>query len=103
MTGVQTCALPIYNELMPEVKLHEPLSALTDNGDGYYFYKKISEEASDYLKDNGYLAFEVGYNQAEAVAELLRKNNFDIIGIIKDYGGIERVVIGRKGGEKVVD
>ncbi|MDX8336976.1 MULTISPECIES: peptide chain release factor N(5)-glutamine methyltransferase [Cetobacterium] len=92
-----------YEGLMPEVKLHEPQRALTDNGDGYYFYKKISEESPKYLKDGGYLAFEVGYNQAEEVSGFMKKNGFDVIAIVKDYGGIERVVIGRKSGEKGVD
>ncbi|MGL5567779.1 MAG: peptide chain release factor N(5)-glutamine methyltransferase [Cetobacterium sp.] len=92
-----------YESLMPEVKLHEPLGALTDNGNGYYFYKKISEESPKYLKDGGYLAFEVGYNQAQEVSEFMKKAGFDIIGIIKDYSGIDRVVIGRKSGEEVVD
>lgn len=92
-----------YEELMPEVKKHEPQRALTDNGDGYYFYKKISEEAPKYLKDGGYLAFEVGYNQAQEVSELMKKSRFQIIAIVKDYGGIERVVIGRKSGEESVD
>ena len=92
-----------YEELMPEVKKHEPQRALTDNGDGYYFYKKISEEAPKYLKDGGYLAFEVGYNQAQEVSELMKKSAFQIIAIVKDYGGIERVVIGRKSGEESVD
>lgn len=92
-----------YEELMPEVKKHEPQRALTDNGDGYYFYKKISEEAPKYLKDGGYLAFEVGYNQAQEVSELMKKSGFQIIAIVKDYGGIERVVIGRKSGEESVN
>lgn len=92
-----------YEELMPEVKKHEPQRALTDNGDGYYFYKKISEEAPKYLKDGGYLAFEVGYNQAQEVSELMKKSGLQIIAIVKDYGGIERVVIGRKSGEESVD
>ena len=92
-----------YEELMPEVKIHEPQRALTDNGDGYYFYKKISEEAPKYLKVGGYLAFEVGYNQAQEVSELMRKSNFEILAIVKDYSGIERVVIGRKSGEESVN
>lgn len=92
-----------YEELMPEVKLHEPLGALTDKGNGYFFYEKISKEASDYLKADGYLAFEVGYNQAETVSKLMEKSKFDIIAIVKDYGGIERVVIGRKSGESSVN
>lgn len=85
-----------YNELMPEVKEYEPRMALTDGGDGYYFYKKISEESVNYLKNGGYLAFEVGYNQGETVSQLMEKNGFQIIGRVADYGGIERVIIGRK-------
>lgn len=90
-----------YIELMPEVKNYEPKNALTDDGDGYYFYKTISEEAPKYLKDGGYLAFEAGYNQARMIAEIMRKNNFEVISIVKDYGDIERVVIGRKKLEKL--
>lgn len=85
-----------YNNLMPEVKEYEPKTALTDGGDGYYFYKKISEESRYYLKNGGYLAFEVGYNQGEEVSLLMEKNGFQIIGKIRDYGGFERVIIGRK-------
>lgn len=85
-----------YNELIPEVKEYEPRMALTDGGDGYYFYKKISEESVNYLKNGGYLAFEVGYNQGETVSQLMEKNGFQIIGRVADYGGIERVIIGRK-------
>ena len=89
-----------YNKLMPEVLKYEPSSALTDNGNGYYFYSKISKEASDYLNKGGFLAFEVGYNQAETVKELMEENGFDIFAIVKDYGGIDRVVIGKKSGDK---
>lgn len=85
-----------YNELMPEVKQYEPRMALTDGGDGYYFYRKISEESMKYLKNGGYLAFEVGYNQGETVSQLMEKNGFRIEGRIVDYAGIERVIIGRK-------
>lgn len=85
-----------YNTLMPEVKEYEPKTALTDGGDGYYFYKKISKESMNYLKNGGYLAFEVGYNQGEEVSLLMKKNGFQIIGRFVDYGGFERVIIGRK-------
>lgn len=85
-----------YEELMPEVKIYEPKGALTDMGDGYYFYKKITEEAYDHLKKGGYLAFEVGYNQGETVSEYMKKKGYTIVGKILDYGNIERVIIGRK-------
>lgn len=88
-----------YEELMPEVRRYEPKIALTDGKDGLYFYKKITKESKDYLVDGGYLAFEVGYNQAEEVSDLMRKENFEVVGVIKDYSGIDRVLIGRKCGE----
>lgn len=85
-----------YEELMPEVKNYEPMGALTDNGDGYYFYRKISKEACEFLKKGGYLAFEVGYNQGEEVSSIMKKNDYEVMGVIKDYGNNQRVVIGRK-------
>lgn len=84
-----------YEKLMPEVLKYEPRNALTDENDGYYFYDKISKEASEHLKNGGFLAFEVGYNQAENVAELMKKNSFAILSIVKDYNNIDRVVIGQ--------
>ncbi len=85
-----------YLELMPEVKRHEPKLALTAKNDGYYFYELISKEALSHLKTGGYLAFEVGYNPAERVKDLMEENNFGNIMIVKDYHQIERIVIGKK-------
>lgn len=85
-----------YNTLMPEVKEYEPKMALTDGGDGYYFYRKISKESIGYLKKGGYLAFEVGYNQGDTVADIMEKLGYHIVGRVSDYGGNERVIIGRK-------
>ena len=85
-----------YETLMPEVKNYEPQNALTDLGDGLYFYREISKLAGEYLKDTGYLAYEIGYNQAKDVTKILQNNNFDILSVIKDYGRNDRVVIAKK-------
>ena len=85
-----------YEILMPEVKNYEPQNALTDLGDGLYFYREISKLAGEYLKDTGYLAYEIGYNQAKDVTKILQNNNFDVLSVIKDYGGNDRVVIAKK-------
>ena len=85
-----------YETLMPEVKNYEPQNALTDLGDGLYFYREISKLAGEYLKDTGYLAYEIGYNQAKDVTKILQNNNFDILSVIKDYGGNNRVIIAKK-------
>ena len=88
-----------YDELMVEVKEYEPKLALTDGGMGVSFYKKISEESFEYLEDGGYLAFEIGYNQLEEVKEIMEKNKFVICFTVKDYGGNDRVIIGKKSGD----
>ena len=85
-----------YENLQVEVKLHEPQMALTDTKDGYYFYKKISKEAPNYLKNGGILAFEVGYNQSEEIKLFMEKQGFKNVVVIKDYEGIDRMVIGVK-------
>lgn len=85
-----------YETLQVEVKMHEPSLALTDNKDGLYFYKKISREAVDYLKQKGVLAFEVGYNQGEEVRELMEKVGFKNVLVLKDYQNLDRIVIGVK-------
>ena len=72
----------------------EPHLALFGGEDGLDFYRVISSFADVFLKEDGVLAFEVGYTQAEDVALIMSKNFCDIK-IKKDYGGINRVVWGR--------
>lgn len=83
-------------KLMEEVKSHEPVMALDGMDDGLYFYKKICNEASDYLNDNGKIFFEIGYDQGDDVSEILRQNRFCNIEVLKDLSGNDRVVIARK-------
>ena len=85
-----------YESLMPEVKNFEPKNALTDLGDGLHFYREISKKAGTYLKDTGYLAFEIGYKQAKDVSKILEDNSFAILSVVKDYGGNDRVVLAKK-------
>lgn len=81
------------NDLSLEV-LNEPHTALFGGEDGLYFYRVISEKWKSALKANGILAFEVGINEAEEVAKILKNNGFKNIGVKKDLIGIERVVFG---------
>lgn len=82
--------------LMPEVRDHEPMNALDGMSDGLHFYRKIIAECSDYLLPGGYLLFEIGYDQGEAVAELMEKHKFTDIEVIPDLAGLDRVVKGRR-------
>lgn len=82
--------------LMPEVRDHEPMGALDGMSDGLFFYRKIIAECSDYLLPGGFLLFEIGYDQGEAVAELMKKHEFTDIEVISDLAGLDRVVKGRR-------
>lgn len=82
--------------LMEDVKDYEPYIALSGGKDGLVFYRRIAENAHTILKKGGLIAFEVGYNQARLVEEILVENGFSQIEIIKDLSGIERVVSGIK-------
>lgn len=75
----------------------EPRIALDGGKDGLMFYRKITKEAKKYLKTQGYLVFEFGYNQAEDVKEILTENGFNVLEIIKDYSGNTRAIISKKG------
>ena len=81
-------------KLMPEVKDHEPMLALDGKEDGLYFYKKIIKEAKNYLNPDGMLAFEIGYDQGEAVKNLMEAQDFACVEIKKDLAGLDRLVFG---------
>ena len=59
------------------------------------FYKKIAEESKKYLNSNGYLAFEIGYNQKEDVENILKENGYKNIYSRKDLSGNDRIVVGQ--------
>ncbi len=81
-------------DLMEEVRDYEPRLALDGGEDGLDFYRKIVSQAKHYLKEEGYLIFEIGYNQGAAVTSLMEKSGFLEVVVKKDYGGLDRVVIG---------
>lgn len=82
------------SELMEEVRLYDPLLALDGHEDGLYFYRRIVAESPSYLKEGGRLYFEIGHTQGSAVAQLLERQGFGEIEIIKDLAGLDRVVRG---------
>ena len=82
--------------LMPEVVMHEPRIAVDGYEDGLHFYRILAEESGHFLKNNGWLIMEIGYDQAEDVTKLLQSNNFTDIKVIRDLAGLDRVVCGRR-------
>lgn len=82
-------------KLEPEVRDYDPIMALDGDTDGLRFYRRIIEESSNYLNNNGFIAFEIGYNQGDDVKSLLEEKGYKDIHIYKDLGGLDRVIIGR--------
>ena len=82
-------------KLMAEVRDFEPHLALDGKADGLYFYDKIIREAREYLYEDGYILFEIGQDQLDAVRGLLVENGYTDIKGIKDYAGLDRIVTAR--------
>lgn len=85
----------VIEGLMDEVKLYEPRMALDGTEDGLFFYREITMQAGKYLKNNGILAFEIGYNQGKAVSEFMKENGYEEVQVLQDLAGLDRVVTGR--------
>lgn len=73
---------------------NEPHIALDGGKDGLKFYKIIIEEAQKYLKENGKLILEIGYDQKEELENLIKQSGqYKKIEVIKDLSQNDRVII----------
>ncbi len=82
----------VIRELQPEVRNHEPVTALDGSPDGKVFYRRIAGEAEQWLNPGAAVYLEIGYDQGEAVCGLLEEHGFNNIKVIKDLPGLDRVV-----------
>lgn len=86
----------IIKTLDKEVQ-NEPILALDGGKDGLNIYRKIINQAHKYLKNNGYLCLEIGYDQKEEIIKLIQDtNNYKDIYSKKDLSGNDRIVICKK-------
>ena len=74
----------------------EPRSALAGGADGLDVIRRLLNEAPRYLHDGGYLIFEFGINQDEAIRELVGTTDWELIEIRRDLQQIPRTIILRK-------
>lgn len=86
--------IPHDVELSEEV-MKEPELALRADEDGLVFYRKITEKAPEFLKEGGWLMYELGIGESNAVKAFMQEHFTDVT-IIKDLAGIDRVIYGRK-------
>jgi len=82
--------------LQREVKDHEPMVALTPGSDGLSIIRRLITEAPQFLRKDGYLLLEIGFDQGEAVRALVNQTHWELVDIRPDLQGIPRIVILRK-------
>ena len=82
--------------LQREVRDFEPRVALTPGGDGLAVIRRLLTDAPRFLKLGGLLLFEIGFNQHEAVAQLLDRSVWTLLDIHQDLQGIPRTVALRR-------
>ncbi len=87
----------VLSSLPFDVKDYEPQYALDGGDDGLIFYRKITDFAKNKLKPGGILAYEIGFDQATSVTEIIEKtHSFKEIRLINDLSGRNRVIIAQK-------
>ena len=80
---------------LPEPVRYEPKMALDGGENGLLFYRSIAQSAKELLAPNGLLLFEVGWQQAQQVADIMSERGYHSINFAKDLSGIDRCVYGR--------
>jgi release factor glutamine methyltransferase len=81
--------------LAPEVREFDPPLALDGGSDGFDAYRHITANVIRLLRRNAWVAFEVGFQQARQVAQLVETAGVEVVKVAHDLGGHERVVLGQ--------
>ena len=76
--------------MQDNVLKYDPHLALFAEEEGMYFYRKIIEQANDYLNENGVIFFEIGYDQKDKIIKLADMNGYSA-GVYKDINGRDRM------------
>ena len=87
---VSASALP---GLQREVRDHEPLVALSPGSDGLSVIRRLLQDGPTYLKPNGHLIMEIGFDQGERVQELINPELWRLVEIRPDLQSIPRIVV----------
>ena len=76
--------------IQDNVLKYDPHLALFAEEEGMYFYRKIIEQANDYLNENGVIFFEIGYDQKDKIIKLADLNGYSAE-VYKDINGRDRM------------
>lgn len=83
-----------FADLPAEVRNFEPEIALRDGGDGLRFFRRIAEVGPMFLRSNGFVAVEAGFDQVNSIKKIFSTWGLLNINSAADLNGIERVVSG---------
>lgn len=83
----------VVEDLAEEVRRFDPRRALDGGEDGLDAYRRIAEGALPHLDEGGAVAFEIGFDQKEAVTELMAGKGFRLVEAASDLGGNDRVLV----------
>jgi len=89
-------AAGVLDGLQREVRDHEPPIALSPGPDGLSIIRRLIQESPKFLKPNGHLLMEIGFDQGEAVQRLIDANVWDLLEVRRDLQCIPRIVMLRK-------
>jgi len=90
-----------YASLAPEVSRYEPKIALLGGRDGLDYYRRLLSASVRHLGEGGYLLVEIGFHQRDQILRLIERTSLlTCCEVIKDYAGIDRVVVARRKGGK---
>ena len=84
----------VIDGLMPEVRDHEPRTALDGDEDGLKFYRLISQQARKFLSPGGCLVYEIGFNQGRDVSEIMNSLGYKNVSVEKDLAQNDRIAYG---------
>lgn len=84
----------VIDTLQVEVRAYEPREALDGREDGLFFYRAITKNAKNHLKEGGLLALEIGYDQGSFLREELYRHRYRKISIGQDLAGLDRTAYG---------
>ncbi|UDF28019.1 UNVERIFIED_ORG: peptide chain release factor N(5)-glutamine methyltransferase [Roseateles sp. XES5] len=83
----------VVGTLDEDVRLYDPILALDGGDDGLDAYRAIAAGAGDRLRDNGLVAYEIGFDQKDQVTAIMWENGFARTDAVKDFGGNDRALL----------
>jgi len=83
----------VIHDLAPEVTKFDPVAALDGGPDGLDAYRAIAKDAASFMRPNGVVGLEIGYDQRNDVTAIFEAKGFRCLKYVKDYGQNDRVLV----------